>query len=201
MSYRIHSREYMRRAREQLDKGTAQSLFYVAFELRCGVEARLQQYLGAQETVSEKRKRDWQVAKLKKNLDKVFRTGDKIVEFAFLDKKTEAVLDVFYYTPVNSQLKKMAQQLGDYLHAMQTYRQSDDSWWIKTRNFLEEVYSELEIANKGTVLGVPMLDRKTRTIEMTVEPAEKEEVKSLFKRIGNPGSVIKVRVTYLDESP
>jgi len=199
--YRIHSRDYLRRAIKELRKNTPQSLFYAAFELRCGVEARLQQYLGAQESISEKKKKDWQVAKLKKNLDKVFNTGDKIVEFTYLDKETDTVLDNFYYTPVNSKLKKMAEQVGNYIHAMQRYHPPGDLWWSKARDFLEVMYSELEIANKGTVLGVPLVNKKKRSIEMMVEPAQDENVKSLYKRVGSTGSTIKIRVDYLDNLP
>lgn len=191
----------MRRARKQLNEGTSQSLFYAAFELRCGIEARMQQYLGAQEQISKKKKKGWEIAKLAKNLEKVFRTGDKIIEFAFFDIKNENIEHVFYYTPVNSKLAKMGQKLGDYLHAMKTYRPENDPWWAGTRNFLEDVYFELQKANKGTILGVPLLDKKTRSIDMTVEPAENEDIVSLFQRIRSPGSKIKVRVTYLDDLP
>ncbi len=44
MKYGTHSRGYLARARQRLDEGSFESLFYAAFELRCGIEARLQQY-------------------------------------------------------------------------------------------------------------------------------------------------------------
>ena len=53
MDYRIHSRDYLQRARKRLDSGTPDALFHAAFELRCGIEARMQQYLEAQEHISE----------------------------------------------------------------------------------------------------------------------------------------------------
>lgn len=191
----------MRRARKQLNEGTPHTLFYAAFELRCGIEARMQQYLEAQEHISKKMKKGWKIAEFAKNIDKVFRTGDKIVEFAFLDKKTENVLDVLYYTPVNSKLRKMGEQLGNYLHAMKTYRQDDDSWWTKTRCLLEEVYAELQKANKGTILGVPLLNRQTQSIQMYVEPAEGQDSAFLLQRVGSRGDTKRVKVTYLDELP
>lgn len=201
MNYQIHSRDYLRRARKELNKDTPQSLFYAAFELRCGIEARLQQYLDAQGHISRKMKKGWQIAALDRNIQKVFNTGDTIIEFAILDNKTEEVLDVFYYTPVNSKLKKMGEKLGNYLHAMKKYYNDDNPSWTDTRSFLEEAYLELQKANKGKILGVPLLHQNTQSITMSVEPDEGEENKSLFHRIGGPGNVKKIRVSYLDELP
>lgn len=44
MTYAIDSRSYLERARKQLDQGTQEGLFYAAFELRCGAEARLHEH-------------------------------------------------------------------------------------------------------------------------------------------------------------
>ena len=201
MEYRIHSRDYMRRARERLDEGTPGSIFYAAFELRCGIEARMQQYLEAQNHISNKMKKGWQIAQLAKNIEKAFRTGDKIVEFAIHDRKTGSLLDVLYYTPVSSKLRKMGEQLGNYLHAMRVYRPNDDMWWQTTRSTLEDVYSELQKANIGTLLGVPLLNRRTKNLNMSVEPAEGEDDQFLLQRIGIPGAERMIRVSYLDELP
>jgi hypothetical protein len=53
MGYGIHSRSYLKRARQRLDEGYPESLFYAAFELRCGVESRMKEYLDAQDHISE----------------------------------------------------------------------------------------------------------------------------------------------------
>ena len=47
MVYGINAESYLSRARKQLDEGTQNGLFYSAFELRCGVETRLHEYLDA----------------------------------------------------------------------------------------------------------------------------------------------------------
>lgn len=70
------------------------------------------------------------------------------------------------------------------------------------RNLNENLHSsELQHANKGRILGVPLLNQKTQSITMYVEPSEGEEGTSLFQLIGGPGNVKRVRVTYLDELP
>jgi hypothetical protein len=201
VDYRIHSRDYLHRARKCLDSGTPESLFYAAFELRCGIEARMQQYLEAQDHISEKMKKGWQIAKLAKNIEKTFKSGDKIVEYAILDQETETIRYVLYYTPVNSKLKKLGEKLGDYLHAMRKYRPEDDPWWGRTRDFLEEEYTELQKANIGTLQGVPLLNTQTRQINMSVEPTDDKEKDSLMRLIGNPGTKIIFRVSYLNELP
>ena len=86
MSYGVSSRSYFRRAEKLLGDSTPESLFYAAFELRCGIEARMQQYLEAQKQISAKKRNGWQIAKLAKNIERIFRTGDKIAKFTFYEK-------------------------------------------------------------------------------------------------------------------
>src|SRR2546423_632457 len=117
MDYGIGSRDYLSRAKSRLAEGGKESLFYAAFELRCGIEARLQAYLHASEQISEKKKRGWRVADLARNLEKAFKLGDRIVRCAVHDKDS-MLLICFYFTPVTSQLKKAAEKLGNHLHCM-----------------------------------------------------------------------------------
>lgn len=201
MNYRIDSRDYLARARRLIDGGSLESLFYAAFELRCGIEARLQQYLEAQSHISEKRKKGWRIAELAKNIEKVFQTGDKVVEFAVYDQENDALLYTFYYTPVRARLRKMGEQLGNYLHSMRIYHHPQDKWWVEMRNLLEKVYGELRKANLGTMLGVPLLDPKTNRIVFSSELAEGEQPEDLLKKVGEIGTVRKLRVRYLNEVP
>jgi hypothetical protein len=48
---------YLVRARGQLDSQGYDALFYAAFELRCAVESRLQQYLNAREDIAKHKKK------------------------------------------------------------------------------------------------------------------------------------------------
>ena len=47
----------------------------------------MQQYLNAQDHISKKIKKGWQIAQLAKNIEKVFKSGDKVVKYALLDKE------------------------------------------------------------------------------------------------------------------
>ena len=115
MSYRTGARDYLNRARVQLDEGTPEALFYAAFELRCGIEQRMREYLEAWDHVSEKKKRGWKIPDLGRSLDQTFKLGDKVAKFTVSARDRSKVYGVFYYTPVSEKLKAMAGQLGNYL--------------------------------------------------------------------------------------
>jgi len=80
INYEIDSRSYLKRAEERIEDGSLHGLFYAAFELRCGIESRMQQYLDVQEHISKQKKKGWKIAKLAKNIENVFRTGDQITK-------------------------------------------------------------------------------------------------------------------------
>src|ERR1035441_6617279 len=102
-SYNIGSIGYLRRARVRLDEGTREGLFYAAFELRCGTESHLQDYLDAREDIAKHRKQGWKIMGSAKELDRILRLGDTIFEACILDQYGERVL-ALYYTPVTARL-------------------------------------------------------------------------------------------------
>ena len=81
MVYHISSYDYLERARERLAEGSHQALFYAALELRCGIEQRMREYLKAQKQISKKLQKGWRITHLGKNLNKVFKGRNKVVEF------------------------------------------------------------------------------------------------------------------------
>ena len=198
--YEVGSSDYLHRARERLDDKTSESLFYAAFELRCGIEARMQQYLEVQEALSKKKKTGWRIAVLGKITDKFFRTRNKIGEFSFFDKSTGKKIGTLYYTPITSHLRKMAEQLGSLLHAAQKLRGLDDSWWDRTRTYLGAVYAQLRIANLGTLLGVPLRNRKTGQLKMYYAADGSEAIHEYMKKLGLGGKLV-IKVRYLDDIP
>jgi len=199
--YGIHSRYYLERARKRLNEGSLESLLYAAFELRCGIEARLHQYLEAQERISNKKKHGWKIPKLAEELERIFRTGDKVVRIDILDENTREKRKSFYYTPVNAELREKAQKLGSLMHHPKIYRASCDVWWNETKTFLETIYTELADANKGTLLGVPLINRDTRKMQLEVEVADDKIVEELIGSVGIIGETLIFTVTYLDELP
>ena len=168
-SYGINARDYLRRARERLDEQRQESLFYAAFELRAGIEARLQQYLEAHKDLQKRRKRGWRVSKLGKEAERAFRTGDMVRRLTITDLETGAVSFVGFYTPVTKKLRKMAERLGELLHCAKGLDDDDDEWWERTRHVAEEVYRELATACAGTILGPPMYHAGTRRAHMYTE--------------------------------
>lgn len=201
MNYRISSKAYLQRARQRLDEATLEALFYAGFELRCGIEARLQEYLEEQEHISKKKKKGWKIAELQRNLEEAFDTGDKVIAFIVYNLETRVMIHEFYYTPVNSKLRKMAEQLGNYMHSMKIYKSSSDIWWSEFRTSLESIYEELRKANIGTMLGIPLLDPETKQVHFTSEARNGETVQSVLDRFGGIGNTVGVWVRYLDDIP
>ncbi len=197
MDYKVSSRDYLARARKMLDKGSLESLFYASFELRCGVEARMQEYLEAQKNVSKKKKSGWKIAKLAKSLEKAFKSGDKIIEIKIVSDEDNFQTTI-YYTPVSSKLNKLVEKLGEYRHCMKQYKAAGDEWWNRCRKILEETYLELEKANEGILLGPPMVNKKTGQGYMTVEMPE--ESKELMK-IMRSGKTFAFEVKHLRKIP
>lgn len=196
--YFVGPESYLRRARQRLDEARHDSLFYAAFELRCGIEARMHECLEAQADVSRKKKHGWKIAVLGKEIERAFRTGDRVVEITLdgLDGRPPIVL---YYTPVTSKLRGMAERLGGLLHAMKSYKDDGDEWWNETRNYLEGVYDELRDATSGTVLAPPLLWKKTR-ITMQIK-ARDSDPNGGITGLGEVGGRLSIRVRYLDRLP
>jgi len=197
----FHSKECLARARTLLDQTQPESLFYAALELRFGVEARMKEYLAAQQHISEAKKEGWRIAKLAKNLESAFRLGDKVVEFTVLDKGTKEPLHTLYYTPVTSGLQKMAKRLGNYLHANSPAQAQNDQWCGDFRNFLESVWAELRKATTGTLLGPPLMHRETRQIRMTIEFDSNDERARYYEQANTYGAEAIVRIDYHDDLP
>ena len=171
MSYQISSRDYLCRAGAQLRLSNADALFYAAFELRAGVEARMSEYLEGQQHVSEKLKRGWQIAVLGKGIDDAFKLGDKLARFSYSEADGGDKLFVLYYTPVSKALQQNAQQLGVYLHHQKRFRPDNDKWWNNFRRKLERTSELLCRSCTGTMLGPPLM-RSTKEFQTFVEVVE-----------------------------
>ena len=198
--YQIDSRSYLRRARLRLDDGTPESLIYAALELRFGIEARMQEYLDAQTHMSERQKKGWKIAKLGKTIERAFRLGDRVAQIIVTERETDVVVHKLYYTPVSTSLRKKGQVLGEYLHSMKTFRKSVGPWWKTTRAFLELVYKELELANRGTLLGPPLTNPETGQFHVAVEGVEGDDLAALMRKMV-AGKHVVLDIQYLDRFP
>jgi hypothetical protein len=200
ISYNCGARAYMKRAKLQLDKSEKEALFYAAFELRCGIEARLQEYLYVQEKVSEQKKKDWQVIKLSRNLENVLPLGDRIVELIYSEVKSGESISI-YFTPVKKSLQRQSGRLGDYLHAMKSGRDDNDIWWNETAKFLASVYEELFAATAGTVLGPPVMTRGSNKYKLIAELGIIKAHDEFFAIWGHAGNNVQMKVNYLASLP
>jgi hypothetical protein len=187
ISYGISSFAYLRRARARLNEGTPQALFYAAFELRAGTESRLQDYLDARDDVAKHKKQGWKIIGSAKELDRRIGLGDKIVEARFLDESGNIRMAV-YYTPITARLREAAgARLHDLTHAMKKAFPDDDRWWNGTRTFLEQIYSDLEFANKGTLLGPILLSPDRKHFHMSLSIPNDSPIADRISEIGQVG--------------
>jgi len=200
MRYGTHARDYLARARSRLDEQSLEGLFYAAFELRCGIESRLHQYLEAQRGNATRIKQGWRIAKLAKNLDRHFKTGDKVIRMAMRESDAQPFY-VLMYTPVTTQLRKMGEKLGNLMHVPVQYHPSDDPWWKETRDFLEAVWTEFNKATRGKLLGAPLWHRDRTEFSVVTEPLPGETPDEHIAAIGRIGHTFVAEVTYFDDIP
>ena len=200
-SYSIDSVGYLRRARVRLDEGTREGLFYAAFELRCGTESRLQDYLDAREDIAKRKKHGWKIMGSAKELDRILRLGDTIFEACIFDEHGERVL-ALYYTPVTARLREAAGgRHHDLLHAMKRSFEDSDRWWSDTRSFLEQIYSDLAFANKGTLLAPMMRSRDGKSMHMPLRISDDSPIAEKARWLLQEGTNIRVKVDYLKSLP
>src|SRR5690606_34821618 len=102
------------RASALLHAGSRAELIYAALEIRMGVEARLQSYIQANDEVSERLKRGWQIPKLFKGLEQTFSNSSQVVEFHISADGADTVTMCFI--PVSRRLRSHAERFGNVLH-------------------------------------------------------------------------------------
>lgn len=199
--YKISSRDYLARARNLLDGGDLEKLFHAAFELRCGIESRMEEYLEVWDHISKKKKKGWRIADIGKNVEAAFKSGDKIIRWAVYHEESGKLMLSLYYTPVTSKLKKDGQKLGNYLHSMKKCKKSTDPYWLRFRSELEKTYMQLKIANTGTLLGPPLMKPGTGSVDMKLEIPPETDTGTMVNSIMKKGKKIKVEVSYLNKLP
>lgn len=200
MSYGISSRDYLSRAQHCLAEGSHVALFYAAFELRCGIEARLQEYLEVWDHISKRKKSGWRIVDLGRNVEAAFRLGNKIVRWAVHDRGSRKLVVCLYHTPVTQSLRSRGEKLGNYLHSLKRYRGPEDAWWAEFRTELCVAAKELHVANLGTLLGPPLTQKGTGQAHMNLELPPGSHPDQLMDMIGG-GKELLINVEYLDSLP
>ncbi|CAK2782332.1 Terminase [Vibrio crassostreae] len=169
MSYGITSRDYLQRAKTLRAKNDIASLFYAVFELRCGIEVRMKEYLDAQRHISEKKKKGWKIAELARNIEDTFRLGEKKAIIQIVDASTQVPILFASYTPVRKKAHKVAQKLGNYMHCAKQYYSDNNPHWDHVRGLVDEGIAELQFSTSGNLLGPPMKHPKTGEVQMSLE--------------------------------
>lgn len=198
--YGISAEAYLARAKSLLASGRREDLFYAAFELRAGIEARMQEYLDVHRHISNKKKKGWQIAKLGRAVEQAFQTGDKVVEITAIEPDSNEIIACFYYTPVKAALRKKAQRLGLYLHAIKEKKVLNEEWWSTFRILLKQIIKELGEATEGMLLGPPLIQRSTGQVNMIVTGITNEGMKFLTKKMA-PKQEIVFKVRYHSRLP
>src|SRR5208283_5304515 len=146
------------RAKYLLSSGDTSSLFYAAFELRCGIEARLHEYLDGARDIASVKNGLWQIKHLVREVENSFDIYSKAIAVTLTNPETMEEV-ICAYTPVTARLRKIGEKLGDYLH----YVSSDK---IKRKDFLDTLkkylaigIKELEFSTSGTLLGPPRFSK------------------------------------------
>lgn len=194
--YSTSAEAHLERAKARLTEETKESLFYSAFELRCGVEARFREYLEFQDHVSRSKREEWSLNKLSKTVEETFCLGNQVAKFTIYDAEFKSVIKVLYYTPVTSELRNKAERLGYYLHSLRNQETEEAGWWDKFRRELDDIVEGLSQALAGTLLGAPLLDTNGRLCM----PMGLRSDDSLLEKV-KKGTVVNFNVEYLTDYP
>ena len=161
----------------------------------------MQEYLDAQDHISKQKKKGWQIAKLGHNIERAFSLGDKIAEISVRDKGSGGLIIRAFYTPVTKALRQKAEGLNAYMHAQRQHHPLNTSWWEIFRTRLESVYTDLAIANRGTLLGPPLWNPKTRQMQMPMEILHDEDTN--YKKLVSikKGTELIIKVDYRETLP
>jgi hypothetical protein len=189
MSYSVSARGYLQRARSALMSSSNESLFYAAFELRCCIETRQQDYAEALSNIKGSTIKPWKIAETGKRIRKIsYADSISLMRFKF----DVAEVDV-YHTPVTDWLIRFADRgIGELLHAQSKFRSNDDKWWSATREKLIDGYRQAWLACQGAAMVPPLMSQRTGlTHPLVIEQAIHNEklIKFMTETTGEKFSV------------
>jgi hypothetical protein len=190
---------YLRQARLRLADETNEALFYAAFELRCGIEAKLQEHLDVLDDLAKHKKQGWKIKQAGHEIEKAFATGHKVIEYRIVGEGEKFSFSLFY-TPVTPRTQKAAERLGELLHAMRLSRANDERWWNRTRSFLVETADALTDVNRGTLSG-PILQSATHKGTLNFFLVANSNIAELVQQHLTKGSALRIENRTWDRIP
>jgi hypothetical protein len=190
MPYPVTARAYLERAKQRLLENTNEAVFYAAFELRCCVEARQEEYASSLEFIKAKIK-PWHIGKTAKLLEQVFDSG----KIACVTLTLEGSEFISHYTPVSEGLCKSAErQLGGLLHCMTEFKSDDDKFWKRARQQVSVIYRDAWISCQGHLLTPPL---QNHSLKFEVPP---RALIDLMIQAHKAKTQVKMKIEYLDRA-
>lgn len=197
MGYEISADAYLSRARKALAIGDLDALFYAAYELRCCVETRQAEYADALLAFKGTKIKPWKIGDTGKRI----RRASAAKQISLLKLHVGNQVVESYHTPVTEDLVSFAEHdLGHLLHCQRIYRSQEDIWWAKTRERLLAGYRLAWVACRGDNMVPPIYNSKTGAVHPQ-RIAQMAHNQTLFDRPLQPGTKIKVEISYLDAPP
>lgn len=194
--YGISADDYLARAKSRLQENNPEALFYSAFELRCFVEARQDDYLDAQKEYARSIPKAYKVGDQGKALDRIF-DSQQIQSFRFVMAGGEHFQG--YHVPVTRKLRQEAGWLDNLRHAQLKFRGPDDPWWTVTRKRVLEIYRLVWICAQGNMPSPAFLSNGNSIGDLRLY-GDPEELQRLMAAIP-VGSRGIMKVNYLKSPP
>ena len=191
--YYTSSEAYLERASELLVTDSHENLFYAAYELRCFVEERQNQYLTAQEQYRSSLPKAWKIGQQAKELKRIYsKQAAQKITIVFQDGYEFVTL----YVPVSLILKSKAEKLGRLLHVPKT--NLDKAELDKIAMELNEIHTQAKYCQSGNLLAPMLVDLKSnRPIgNMALEISQEEHEKLM--PFMTKGTEHLLKVEYLD---
>jgi hypothetical protein len=191
MGYGISARAYLARAKQKLLEHTNESLFYAAFELRCCVESRQEEYATGIEFIKKKIK-PWKIGETARRLEQLF-DSNKIAKVTV--SIPNADIFVLYHTPVSQRLYKASEKLGDLLHCMKEFKPDNNPFWSQTWHQVAAVYRDAWYSCQGQLITPPLRDHPFKVENPPTGLLE------LLERAAQEKLLIRTDIRYLDHPP
>ena len=156
MNYSVRSKDYLSRAQRERASNDISRLFYSAYELRAGVEARLHEYRDC--LLNEKRDNTWQVRILKREIENISDKFEKPVTVHLHNPITGNRIGL-RYVPVTDELKNIAEKVGAYLHCFSANKVRQPRFIKELASLVDRGIVLLEDAVSGNLLSPPMFKR------------------------------------------
>ena len=183
--YSTWTKSFVARGRGLFDSGDYANLLYAALEVRMGTEARLQSYVHAHKQISGQIKNGWKIKELADSLAKHFVKDDLVAQVTVTETSGAPPVATLQYIPVSAELRKVAEQLGNYLHHREYKVNRDESWWAKLRELVSSGLDHLSVCAGGTLLGPPLWRPSTGEVDIKLELHKDDSCISAFQELAS----------------